>query len=298
MRLDDLRPTENVDDRRGQGGGFGGFGGRGRPMVIGGGGLGLVAFIIIALLANGGDIGGLLNGTGGGQSTLPYGPGAQTEPASKEDQAAFEFSRKIIGSTEDVWMQILAKRGIQYQPATFTPFTQYTQTGCGEGEAVMGPFYCPNDHRVYIDLAFFNELATRFGAPGQFAQAYVLAHEIGHNVQNILGTMDNVQAQLSSGRGNGATGASVRLELQADCYAGVWAYTANKQFHILEQGDVEQGLAAATAVGDDTLQKETQGRVAPDTFTHGTSDQRVRWFRRGLSSGDIDQCDTFNTRSL
>lgn len=267
-------------------------------MVIGGGGLGLVAFIIIALLANGGDIGGLLNGTGGGQSTLPYGPGAQSEPASQEDQAAFDFSRKIIGSTEDVWTQILAKRGIQYQAATFTPFTQYTETGCGEGQAVMGPFYCPNDHRVYIDLAFFNELATRFGAPGQFAQAYVLAHEIGHNVQNILGTMDNVQAQLSSGRGSGATGASVRLELQADCYAGVWAFSANRQFHILETGDVEQGLAAATAVGDDTLQKETQGRVAPDSFTHGTSEQRVRWFRRGLSTGDIDQCDTFNTRTL
>ena len=162
----------------------------------------------------------------------------------------------------------------------------------------MGPFYCPNDHRVYIDLAFFNELATRFGAPGQFAQAYVLAHEIGHNVQNILGTMDNVQTQLSSGRGSGATGASVRLELQADCYAGVWAFSANRQFHILETGDVEQGLAAATAVGDDTLQKETQGRVAPDSFTHGTSEQRVRWFRRGLSTGDIDQCDTFSARSL
>jgi predicted metalloprotease len=292
MRLDDLRPTENVDDRRGRGR----FGGR--RIMMGGGGLGLIAFIVIALLANGGDLGGLLNGTGGGQGTLPYGPGAQTEPASQEDQAAFEFSRKIIGSTEDVWTQILAKRGLQYRPAIFTPFTQYTQTGCGEGEAVMGPFYCPNDHRVYIDLAFFNELATRFGAPGEFAQAYVLAHEIGHNVQNILGTMDSVQAQLSSGRGTGAGGASVRLELQADCYAGVWAYNANRQFRILETGDVEQGLAAATAVGDDTLQKETQGRVAPDSFTHGTSEQRVRWFRRGLASGDIDQCDTFDARTL
>ncbi|HVP85550.1 MAG TPA: neutral zinc metallopeptidase [Rhizomicrobium sp.] len=299
MRLDDLRPTENVDDRRGQGGGFGGGGFGGRHIAIGGGGLGLVAFIVIALLANGGDVGGLLNqmtsDQGGG---LPYGPGqTQSQPASQEDQAAFEFSRKIIGSTEDVWTQILAKRGIQYQPATFTPFTQYTQTGCGEGEAVMGPFYCPNDHRVYIDLAFFNELATRFGAPGQFAQAYVLAHEIGHNVQNILGTMDKASG-LSGGRSSGATGSSVRLELQADCYAGVWAYNANRQFHILETGDVEQGLAAATAVGDDTLQKETEGRVAPDTFTHGTSEQRVRWFRRGLSTGDMDQCDTFGARTL
>ena len=300
MRLDDLRPTENVDDRRGQGGGFGGTGLGGRHIVMGGGGLGLVAFIVIALLANGGDVGGLLNEVaGGGQSTLPYGPGqTQSQPASAEDQAAFEFSRKIIGSTEDVWTAILAKRGIQYQAATFTPFTNATQTGCGEGEAVMGPFYCPSDHRVYIDLAFFNELATRFGAPGQFAQAYVLAHEIGHNVQNITGTMDNVQAQLSSGRGSGSTGASVRLELQADCYAGVWAYAANQKSHILETGDVEQGLAAATAVGDDTLQKETQGRVAPDSFTHGTSDQRVRWFRRGLSTGDMDQCDTFSAATL
>jgi predicted metalloprotease len=301
MRLDDLRPTENVDDRRGQSGGFGGFGGGigGRHIAIGGGGLGLVAFIVIALLSNGGDVGGLLNQLGGDRSTLPYGPGqTQSQPASAEDQAAFEFSRKIIGSTEDVWTAILAKRGIQYQPATFTPYTGETQTGCGEGQAVMGPFYCPNDHRVYIDLAFFNELATRFGAPGQFAQAYVLAHEVGHNVQNIVGTMDNVQAQLSSGGGSGATGASVRLELQADCYAGVWAYNANQKFHILETGDVEQGLAAATAVGDDTLQKETQGRVAPDSFTHGTSEQRVRWFRRGLSTGDMDQCDTFSARTL
>lgn len=301
MRLDDLRPTENVDDRRGQGGGFGGFGGGGiggRHIAIGGGGLGLVAFIVIALLANGGDVGGLLNQMTSDQSGLPYGPGqTQSQPASAEDQAAFEFSRKIIGSTEDVWTQILAKHGIQYRAATFAPFTQSTQTGCGEGEAVMGPFYCPNDHRVYIDLAFFNELATRFGAPGQFAQAYVLAHEVGHNVQNILGTMDKVSG-LSGGRSSGASGASVRLELQADCYAGVWAYAANQQFHILETGDVEQGLAAATAVGDDTLQKETEGRVVPDTFTHGTSEQRVRWFRRGLSSGDMDQCDTFNARTL
>ncbi|HTO41313.1 MAG TPA: neutral zinc metallopeptidase [Rhizomicrobium sp.] len=296
MRLDDLRPTENVDDRRGQRG-FGG--GRGRPMIIGGGGLGLVAFIIIALLSNGGDVGGLLNDLGGAQSGLPYGPGqTQNQPASAEDQASYEFSRKIIGSTEDVWTQILAKRGVRFEPATFTPFTGATNTKCGQGEAMMGPFYCPADHRVYIDLAFFNELSTRFGAPGQFAQAYVLAHEVGHHIQNLLGTMDGVQRQLASGRASGATGASVRLELQADCYAGVWAYTANQQSHILETGDVEQGLAAATAVGDDTLQKQTQGRVAPDSFTHGSSEQRVRWFRKGLSTGDMDQCDTFSARTL
>lgn len=296
MRLDDLRPTENVDDRRGQGGGFGG--GRGRPMMIGGGGLGLVAFIVIALLANGGDVGGLLNQLGGAQSGLPYGPGqgrTQSQPASVEDQASYEFSRKIIGSTEDVWTQIFAAAGQRYTPATFTPFSGATETRCGQGEAVMGPFYCPADQRVYIDLKFFNELATRFGAPGQFAQAYVLAHEVGHHIQNLTGQMDKAQAM---GRGAGATGGSVRLELQADCYAGVWAYHANQQAHILEPGDVEQGLAAATAVGDDTLQRQTQGRIAPDSFTHGSGEQRVRWFRKGLSSGDMSQCDTFSARAL
>ncbi|MBN9579245.1 MAG: neutral zinc metallopeptidase, partial [Alphaproteobacteria bacterium] len=273
MRLDDLRPTENVDDRRGL---------RGRGVALGGGGLGIVAVAVIVMLL-GGDPTQILSqmgdiSTAPTDSTAPSGPRA--------DDASFQFSRKIIGSTEDVWTKIFAARGLRYEPAIFTPYDGSTQTGCGAGQSMMGPFYCSADKRVYIDLSFFDELRTRFGAPGEFAQAYVLAHEVGHHVQDLLGTMANVQARYR-GAMEGADGGSVRLELQADCYAGVWAYNANRDFSILEQGDVEQGLAAANAVGDDTLQRQTQGRVAPDSFTHGSSAQRVRWFTRGMQTGDM-----------
>jgi predicted metalloprotease len=284
MRLDDLRPTENVDDRRGL---------RGRGVALGGGGLGIVAVAVIVMLL-GGDPTQILSqmgdiSTAPTDSTAPSGPRA--------DDASFQFSRKIIGSTEDVWTKIFAARGLRYEPAIFTPYDGSTQTGCGAGQSMMGPFYCSADKRVYIDLSFFNELRTRFGAPGEFAQAYVLAHEVGHHVQDLLGTMGNVQARYR-GAMEGADGGSVRLELQADCYAGVWAYNANRDFSILEQGDVEQGLAAANAVGDDTLQRQTQGRVAPDSFTHGSSAQRVRWFTRGMQTGDMNQCDTFSATTL
>ncbi|HEX4533491.1 MAG TPA: neutral zinc metallopeptidase [Rhizomicrobium sp.] len=298
MRLDNLRETTNVDDRRGQfggggfgGGGFGGFGGTGVPIRAGG--MGIVGFIILAVLFGSNGGGGLLTGTddSGGQ-TSQYSSGPHS------DDAEFDFAKKIIGSTEDVWTPILAAKGIAYQPAIFTPYDSSTSTGCGEGSAAAGPFYCPEDHRVYIDLSFFNELKDRFGAPGQFAQAYVIAHEVGHNVQNNLGTMEREQAQLQGAGAKGPTGASVRLELQADCYAGVWAYNADKKFHILESGDVEGGLRAASAVGDDTLEKQSQGYVVPDSFTHGTSDQRMRWFKRGLSRGNMDDCDTFGAATL
>ncbi len=284
MRLDDLRPTENVDDRRGL---------RGRGVALGGGGLGIVAVAVIVMLL-GGDPTQILSqmgdiSTAPTDSTAPSGPRA--------DDASFQFSRKIIGSTEDVWTKIFAARGLRYEPAIFTPYDGSTQTGCGAGQSMMGPFYCSADKRVYIDLSFFDELRTRFGAPGDFAQAYVIAHEVGHHVQDLLGTMANVQARYR-GAMEGADGGSVRLELQADCYAGVWAYNANRDFSILEQGDVEQGLAAANAVGDDTLQRQTQGRVAPDSFTHGSSAQRVRWFTRGMQTGDMNQCDTFSATTL
>lgn len=284
MRLDDLRPTENVDDRRGL---------RGRGVALGGGGLGIVAVAVIVMLL-GGDPTQILSqmgdiSTAPTDSTAPSGPRA--------DDASFQFSRKIIGSTEDVWTKIFAARGLRYEPAIFTPYDGSTQTGCGAGQSMMGPFYCSADKRVYIDLSFFDELRTRFGAPGEFAQAYVLAHEVGHHVQDLLGTMANVQARYR-GAMEGADGGSVRLELQADCYAGVWAYNANRDFSILEQGDVEQGLAAANAVGDDTLQRQSQGRVAPDSFTHGSSAQRVRWFTRGMQTGDLNQCDTFSATTL
>lgn len=294
MRLDDLRATSNISDLRGAGGGFGGggFGGGGSPIFVGGGGLGIVALIVLSLLFNG-------NGGGGGNSGGVMNPDApQEQVASGETSADFDLAKKIVGSAEDVWSQILQQRGVQFTPATLVVYNYETQTGCGEGQAAAGPFYCPQDAKVYLDLSFFQELAQRFGAPGQFAQAYVIAHEYGHHIQNLMGTMDKEQSALQGEMAKGPSGASVRLELQADCYAGVWTYHANQRFHILEAGDVDGGLRAASAVGDDTLEKQSQGYVVPDSFTHGSSAQRVRWFKRGLANGDMDACDTFGAGEL
>lgn len=288
MRLDDLRPTENVEDRRGSSGGFGGSG-IGPLHIAGGGGLGLVGIVVLALLF-GVDPGALLNGTDTGTSGSSY---TQNDGTPRADDASFQFARKIVGSAEDVWTPLLQKQGVTFTPATLTTYDVQTPTACGEGQSSAGPFYCPGDNRIYLDLSFFNQLADRFGAPGQFAQAYVIAHEYGHHIQNLLGTMRAHDTSES-----GASGASVRTELQADCYAGVWAFHANAQFHILQTGDVEGGLKAASAVGDDTLEKAGQGYVVPDSFTHGTSDQRMRWFRRGLANGDMAQCDTFSASEL
>ena len=196
-----------------------------------------------------------------------------------------------MGSAEDIWAPLLQEQGIRFMPATFTAYDYVTPTGCGTGQSAAGPFYCPGDDHIYVDLSFFNELGQRFGAPGQFARAYVLAHEYGHHIQNLMGTMDQRG-------GRGADSDAVRIELQADCYAGVWAYRANRQFNMLESGDVEGGLRAASAVGDDTLQKQSQGYVVPDSFTHGSSAQRVRWFQRGMAGGDMAACDTFSAGSL
>ncbi len=278
MDLDELRESRNVEDRRG------GFGGYGPHIAVGGGGLGLVGVIVISLLfgVNPAD---LLSSVGDQDYSQTSGP--------RTDDADFAFARKIIGSDEDVWRPLLEARGVSFTPATFTAYDRATPTGCGTGQSSAGPFYCPSDAHIYLDLSFFNELSSRFGAPGDFARAYVISHEYGHHIQNLLGTM----AAQDVGQ-TGARGASVRTELQADCYAGVWAYHANQQFRILQDGDIESGLAAASAVGDDTLQQEGQGYVVPDSFTHGTSDQRVRWFKRGLANGDINACDTFNAGSL
>jgi len=284
MRLDDLRSSGNVDDRRGMGGG---------RMAIGGGGLGLVAIVIVSLLL-GINPAEILNQVGGGGDTT-------SRPATsgpRADDKDFEFARKIVGSAEDVWTEILSARGESFSPATLTTYDYGTSTGCGVGQSSAGPFYCPNDQHIYLDLSFFGELSSRFGAPGDFAQAYVIAHEYGHHIQNLVGTMDRERGELEGQGARGENGASVRLELQADCYAGVWANHANTRFRILQTGDVEEGLRAASAVGDDTLEKEQQGYVVPDSFTHGTSAQRMRWFKRGLDSGDMDRCDTFNASSL
>jgi len=286
MRLDDLRPSDNVEDRRGEdGGGGGGFGPR---MVFGGGGLGLVAVVLLSLFF-GVDPSQLLNGGGPG----PEPQMRQEQSGPRADDADYQFARRIIGSAEDVWSPLLRDRGVRFAPATFTAYDYATPTGCGTGQSSAGPFYCPSDAHIYLDLAFFSELSQRFGAPGEFARAYVIAHEYGHHIQNILGVMDR-----RGGPSRGSDSESVRTELQADCYAGVWAYHANQQFAILQNGDVEGALRAATSVGDDTLQKESQGYIVPDSFTHGSSAQRVRWFQRGLQDGRMDACDTFSARSL
>lgn len=269
MRLDDLRETSNVEDRRGMGGG---------RFALGGGGL-LVVLVVSYFL--GVDPSQLLNNVDTGAPVQQQ----QNSGAPRADDAAYAFSRKIVGSAEDVWTPILRAKGVSLTPATLTVYDNATPTGCGTGTTSAGPFYCPEDNHIYIDLSFFNELSERFGAPGQFAQAYVIAHEYGHHIQALLGAMN-------TDRSSGAEGGSVRIELQADCYAGVWANKANAQFSILQNGDVEGGLKAAKAVGDDTLQKQGQGVAVPDSFTHGTSAQRMHWFKRGLDSGDMDRCDT------
>ncbi len=274
MRLNDLRRSSNVEDRRG--GGMGGI-------ALGGGGIGVVALAVIYML-----LGGNPQDILASQEPAPAAAPGQQGP--RADDKLVDFSAAVLGSTEDVWSDIFKERGAAYTPATFVPYDQATRTGCGTGQAAMGPFYCPADQRVYVDMTFYKELQDRFGAPGDFAQAYVLAHEVGHHVQNLMGTSEQVQRARGGADGNAM---SVRLELQADCYAGVWANRANAKQQILEPGDIDEGLAAANAVGDDTLQKKTQGRVVPDAFTHGTSAQRVRWFRTGFESGKPESCDTF-----
>ena len=268
MRWDDLRPSENMDDRRGFGGG---------RMVMGGGGLGLVGVVLLALVF-------------GVDPSQLLGPMSQqssySQSGSRADDPSYQFTRRVVGSAEDIWSSLLRAQGVRFQPAVMTTYDYATPTGCGTGQAAAGPFYCPSDGHIYLDLTFFNELATRFGSPGDFARAYVIAHEYGHHIQNLTGVM-----QRHGGRG--ADSASVRIELQADCYAGVWAFHANQRFSVLQAGDVEEGLAAASAVGDDTLAKQSGGRAVPDSFTHGSSAQRSAWFRRGLERGAMGDCDTF-----
>ena len=208
------------------------------------------------------------------------------------------FVRKVLGSTETAWDQIFREGKSQYEKPTLVLFSGATPTACGTGQAAMGPFYCPGDRKVYIDLAFYQDLKTRFHAPGEFAQAYVIAHEVGHHVQNLLGISEKVhQAQQGASKAR-ANALSVRMELQADCFAGVWGNRADAAKQIIEPGEIEQALTAASAIGDDRLQQQSQGRVVPESFTHGTSEQRMRWFKRGLDSGKLRQCDTFKAATL
>ena len=285
MRFDNSRESSNVEDRRGGGGG----------LPVGGKGIG-IGTIVLALVAMyfGVDPSVVLN-----QAVESPAPRATSRPAGPPaNDAESKFIRHVLGETEDTWQQIFRQNGKQYVEPTLVLFTGSTRTACGVGQAAMGPFYCPGDQKVYIDLAFYQELKTRFKAPGDFAQAYVIAHEVGHHVQNLLGISDKVQAARQRAGEREANSLSVRLELQADCLAGVWAKNADAARGILEAGDVEEALRAATAIGDDTLQKQAQGYAVPDSFTHGSADQRTRWFRRGMESGQLAACNTFQAKGL
>ncbi|MBQ2647516.1 MAG: neutral zinc metallopeptidase [Achromobacter sp.] len=284
MRLDDSRESDNVEDRRASG-----------PRIGGRGTIG-IGTIVLALVAMyfGVDPSVVLQMAEGPATQQQQAPASR--PPANDPQA--RFVSKVLGETEDTWSAIFQKDlNRQYVPPKLVLFRGATPTACGTGQAAMGPFYCPGDSKVYIDLAFFDELQNRFKAPGDFAQAYVIAHEVGHHVQHLLGISDQVD-NLRRRNPSQANALSVRMELQADCFAGLWAQRANAARNILESGDVEEALAAATAIGDDRLQKQSQGYVVPDAFTHGSSAQRVRWFKRGLESGDLKQCDTFAASSL
>jgi len=258
-----------------------------------GGGLGGIIVLVIALLL-GADPRQLLDQV---TSEGPA-PGAETSrPTNPQEEELKQFVSVVLANTEDVWTDIFRQSGRQYRKPSLVLFTDQVRSACGIAGAAVGPFYCPGDQKVYLDFSFFNELKSRFGAPGDFAQAYVIAHEIGHHVQRQLGTMDRVDAARGQCDEQQANELSVRLELQADFLAGVWAHYAQKKGN-LEPGDVEEALGAASAVGDDRIQRQTQGYVVPDSFTHGTSEQRIRWFRKGFETGDIRQGDTFSARSL
>ena len=285
MRWEGGRRSDNLEDRRGM---------RMPGGMIGGGGIGVVVIALIAIFL-GVDPRVVLEGAG---QLAPPAAQAPAGPRDPGEERLKDFVSVVLADTEDTWSEIFRAGGGQYQPPRLVLFTGAVQSACGSASAAVGPFYCPGDAKVYIDLDFYRMLAQRFGAPGDFAQAYVIAHEVGHHVQNLLGISEKVQAarqRADDVRGNAL---SVRQELQADCMAGVWANHANRSRQILEAGDVEEGLDAAAAIGDDRLQQQGQGHVAPESFTHGSSAQRVRWFRRGLETGQLSSCDTFKASQL
>ncbi len=294
MRMDDIEESHNVEDRRHGSTG----GGRGLPSI---GTMFMLWPLLKPLLRT--KFGWAIIAIGAFAwfsgfnplSLVGVGGASSSHSISKNDEKEARFIKKVLASTEDVWSKLLPKYGLRYTKPILVLYRGHTRSGCGAAQSEMGPFYCPADKKVYLDLGFFDELARRHNAPGDFAQAYVLAHEIGHHVQDIQGTLSKVQRMKQSwgGRGARANALQVRVELQADCYAGVWAHHAQKEFHILQKGDIEEALNAAASIGDDTLQREATGYVRPDAFTHGTSKQREEWFSRGLATGDIRSCNTF-----
>ncbi len=291
--MDNERESRNVEDRRSSSGG----GRRGLPSM---GMMMMIWPFIKPLLRT--KIGWAVIGLGAAAYFSGFNPlslvglgGGASSPVNKaQDEKQAVFMKKVLGSTEEIWNSLLPQYGLRYTEPTMVLYRGSTRSGCGYASAQMGPFYCPADKKVYLDLGFFDELARRHNAPGDFAQAYVLAHEIGHHVQDLQGTLDKVQnAKQGWGNSKKANALQVRVELQADCYAGVWAHHAQKKFNILEEGDIAEALNAATSIGDDRLQAEAGQRVRPDAFTHGSSAQRMEWFKRGLVSGDMRQCNTF-----
>lgn len=291
MKWEGQRQSDNVEDVRDGGGGGGGFGLGGRSIGLGSVAIALVAGWIFGI--NPLTILGLMEG-GGGAPPTQQAP-AKAPPAN--DRAA-AFVSTVLADTEEVWHAQLRRGGAEYREPKLVLFRGAVRTACGTGQSAMGPFYCPGDMKVYIDLDFFDTLSRRLGAPGDFAQAYVVAHEVGHHVQNLLGVtgkVDGMRGRVSETQMNAL---SVRVELQADCFAGVWAHDSQQGKHWLEQGDLEEALNAASRIGDDTLQRQSQGTVVPETFTHGTSAQRVAWFQRGYASGSIKDCNTFDARNL
>jgi len=275
MKTENQRESANVEDRRGMSKG-----------VLVGGGLGtLILALVIGLM--GGDVSKIFEGGGAGP--------AEEIPDTPEAREAKRFVSVVLADTEDVWRKLLPQQaGRPYQDPVLVLFTRQVESACGRASASTGPFYCPEDHKLYLDFSFFDDLRSRFQAPGDFAQAYVIAHEVGHHVQKLMGTSDMVQKQRTRLNERDYNQLSVRLELQADFYAGVWAHHAQQMRQILEEGDIEEALRAANAIGDDRLQKQGQGYVVPDSFTHGTSEQRIRWFKKGFKTGDLRQGDTFS----
>ena len=294
MKWEGNRESDNVEDQRGSGGGGGG------GFSFGGGTLG-IGSIVIALVGSyffgvsPMTILSMLNG-GGGQAPVQQQEQGPARPPATDRMT--KFVRVVLADTEDVWGALFKQRGATYQPPKLDIFTGRMQTQCGPGVTATGPFYCPADRKVYIDLSFYKLMQERFNVSGEFAQAYVIAHEVGHHVQNLMGISDKVDRARQNASASQANALSVRLELQADCFAGVWAMHANEARGIIESGDVDAAMAAATAIGDDALQKKAQGYVVPDSFTHGTSAQRVRWFKAGLDTGKVESCNTFDSRQL
>ncbi len=327
MRWRGRRQSDNIEDKRSSSGGGFGFpmpGGRRMRIPVpqsrgakrgGIGGIGII-IIIGLMLFFGGDLGSILQRGNLQETTTPdiqipdimrnpgqtrkttQRPPRSETPATTGGDQLKSFVSVVLADTEDVWHEIFRGHNKQYVEPKLVLFRGTVRSGCGQGQSAMGPFYCPADKKVYIDLSFFQEMKTRFKAPGDFAQAYVIAHEVGHHVQTLLGISDQVMQAKARASQKQANAIQVRMELQADCLAGVWANRAHKTKNILEAGDVEEALGAATAIGDDTIQKRSRGIVVPDAFTHGSSAQRVRWFRRGLETGNLRDCDTFNAQTL